>query len=94
LVTSSELRNAFSHDADDFEGITVGEPARVTPELFKVSEAMTILSMSRTVIYEQMRGGRLRYVKQGRATLITKAAIHEYIALLEQEAGVRYDETA
>jgi excisionase family DNA binding protein len=55
---------------------------------------MTILSMSRTVIYEQMRGGRLRYVKQGRATLITKTAIHEYIALLEQEAGVRYDETA
>jgi excisionase family DNA binding protein len=63
-------------------------------ELFKVSEAMEILSLSRTVIYEQMRNGRLRYVKQGRATLFTRTAIREYITLLEQEAGVRYDQTA
>jgi excisionase family DNA binding protein len=63
-------------------------------ELFKVSEAMEILSMSRTVIYEQMRNGRLRYVKQGRATLITVAAIRNYIALLESESGVRYGHTA
>jgi excisionase family DNA binding protein len=63
-------------------------------QLFKVSEAMEILSMSRTVIYEQMRSGRLRYVKQGRATLITETAIRNYVALLESESGVRYDQTA
>lgn len=63
-------------------------------ELFRVSEAMEILSMSRTVIYEQLRNGRLRYVKQGRATLITRAAIRNYIALLETESGVRYGQTA
>jgi hypothetical protein len=55
---------------------------------------MEILSMSRTVIYEQMRNGRLRYVKQGRATLITKTAIRNYVALLETESGVRYGQTA
>lgn len=63
-------------------------------ELFKVSEAMERLSMSRTVIYEQMRNGRLRYVKQGRATLITETAIRNYIALLESESEVRYGHTA
>jgi predicted site-specific integrase-resolvase len=63
-------------------------------ELFKISEAMEILSMSRTVIYEQMRVGRLRYVKQGRATLITAKAIRSYVDLLENESEVRYDQTA
>jgi excisionase family DNA binding protein len=63
-------------------------------ELFKVSETMERLSMSRTVIYEQMRNGRLRYVKQGRATLITETAIRNYIALLESESEVRYGHTA
>ena len=72
----------------------MGNPTKVLQELFKVAEAMEILSLSRTVIYEQMRSGRLRYVKQGRATLFTRAAIREYIALLEQEAGSRYDQTA
>jgi excisionase family DNA binding protein len=63
-------------------------------EMFKISEAMEILSMSRTVIYEQMRNGRLRYVKEGRATLFTRAAIRNYIALLETESEVRYGHTA
>lgn len=63
-------------------------------ELFKVSEVMERLCMSRTVIYEQMRNGRLRYVKQGRATLITETAIRNYVALLESESEVRYGQTA
>jgi excisionase family DNA binding protein len=62
--------------------------------LYKVSEAMQLLSMSRSAIYEQMRAGRLRFVKQGRATLIAAAAIRNYVALLEQEAEVQRGETA
>lgn len=63
-------------------------------ELFTVHEAMKILALSRTVIYEQLRNGRLRYVKQGRATRITAAALKEYIALLEKESEARYDQSA
>jgi excisionase family DNA binding protein len=48
---------------------------------------MALLGMSRTVIYEQIRSGRLRSVKQGRARFIPAAAIAEYVALLEQESG-------
>lgn len=55
-------------------------------QLYRVSDAMRLLRMSRSVIYEQMRAGRLRSVKQGRARLITPNAIRDYIALLEKEA--------
>ncbi len=58
-----------------------------TRELYRVTEAMTLLSLSRTVIYEQIRSGRLRSVCQGRARLIPAAAIAEYVALLEREAS-------
>jgi excisionase family DNA binding protein len=45
-----------------------------------------MLRLSRSVIYEQIRAGRLRIVKQGRVTLVPASAIAEYVALLEQEA--------
>ncbi|NRQ34311.1 helix-turn-helix domain-containing protein [Nonomuraea sp. NN258] len=55
-------------------------------QLYRVTDAMRLLRMSRTVIYDQIRTGRLRSVKQGRARLITPSAIRAYIALLEKEA--------
>ncbi|MFG2028154.1 helix-turn-helix domain-containing protein [Streptomyces sp. NPDC048825] len=60
----------------------VGEPV-----LYRVEDAMKALSLSRTVIYEQIRAGRLRAVRQGRARRIPASAIREYVALLEREAG-------
>ena len=55
-------------------------------QLYRVKDAMRLLNLSRTVIYELMRTGRLRSVQQGRARLITAEAIREYIALLQDEA--------
>jgi excisionase family DNA binding protein len=55
--------------------------------LYRVTEAMAVLSMSRSVIYDEIRSGRLRSVKRGRSRLISASAIADYIALLEQEAG-------
>lgn len=66
----------------------------LTKYLYKVSEAMQLLSLGRSAVYEQMRAGRLKYVKQGRATLIPVSAIRAYVALLERESGVSYGETA
>ncbi|MEV4413823.1 helix-turn-helix domain-containing protein [Catellatospora sp. NPDC049609] len=48
-------------------------------------EVMNLLSMSRSVIYEQIRAGRLRSVTQGRARLVSAAAIADYVTLLENE---------
>jgi hypothetical protein len=54
--------------------------------LYSISDAMDMLSMSRTVIYEQIRAGRLRTVHQGRRCYVTAAALERYVALLESEA--------
>jgi excisionase family DNA binding protein len=54
--------------------------------LYRVADAMNALSMSRTVIYDLIRTGRLRTVKEGRSRLIPASAIADYVALLEREA--------
>ncbi|MGO9161865.1 MAG: helix-turn-helix domain-containing protein [Streptosporangiaceae bacterium] len=60
--------------------------AALIPQLYRIPDAMRLLSISRTVIYEQIRAGRLRTVHQGRTCLIPGSAIADYIALLETEA--------
>ena len=59
----------------------------ITKELYRIPEAMALLSISRSVMYEQLRCGRLRSVCVGRRRLIPATAIAEYIALLEREAA-------
>ena len=55
-------------------------------QLYRVRDAMVILSLGRSTIYEQMRSGRLRSVTEGRSRLIPASAIAEYVKLLESEA--------
>jgi excisionase family DNA binding protein len=55
-------------------------------QLYRIADAMVVLSLSRSVIYEQIRSGRLRSVTQGRSRLIPASAIADYVALLEREA--------
>ena len=59
------------------------EPAQ---QLYRVPDVMRLLSLSRSVIYEQIRVGRLKSVSQGRTRLISAAAIADYVALLQREA--------
>lgn len=61
-------------------------PAKTAPVLYRVQDAMPVLRMSRSTIYELIRAGRLRTVKEGRARFIPATAINEYVALLEREA--------
>jgi excisionase family DNA binding protein len=66
----------------DVASATAGHKA-----LYCVKDAMALLSASRTVIYELIRSGRLRSVRQGRRRLIPAAAIADYVALLERESA-------
>lgn len=59
--------------------------AALPKALYRIPEAMELLSLSRTVIYEQIRAGRLRTVTEGRARRVPATAIAEYVALLERE---------
>ena len=63
--------------------------AATTPQLYRVADAMQLLSLSRSVIYEQIRTGRLKSVTQGRTRLIPAVAIDDYIVLLQREADDR-----
>jgi excisionase family DNA binding protein len=71
--------------------VTLAVPERnslAEPLLYSVRDARKALGgMSHTVIYDLMRRGRLRSVKEGRSRLIPVSAIAEYVALLEREAG-------
>jgi hypothetical protein len=57
--------------------------------LYAIPEVMARLSMSRSVVYEQIRAGRLETVHQGRRCYVTGNAIERYVALLESEAEHR-----
>lgn len=76
-------------------GEPTSTPAEVTelkvPELqlYTIEEAMTMLRLGRTTIFDQLRNGRLRSVREGRARRIPAKAIAEYIALLEREEAER-----
>ena len=61
--------------------------AALRKALYRIPEAMELLSLSRTVIYEQIRAGRLRTVAEGRARRVPASAIAEYVALLERESS-------
>jgi excisionase family DNA binding protein len=67
-------------------GTQTRAPAAGGQLLYRIPDVMRMLSMSRSVIFEQLRSGRLRSVRQGRARLIPAAAVAEYVALLEREA--------
>lgn len=65
--------------------------ATVSRHLYRITEAMETLSLSRTVIYNEMRAGRLHYVLSGSDRRITAEAIDEYIQLLKDETARRSD---
>ncbi len=62
-------------------------PPNDPPILYRPADAARLLNLSRSTIFDLMRVGRLRSVKEGRVRLIPAAAIADYVALLEQEAA-------
>jgi excisionase family DNA binding protein len=64
-----------------------GESVTGEKALYRIPEAMRLLSLSRSVIYNQIRTGRLRSVKEGSTRLIPADAIADYVALLKCEAN-------
>lgn len=52
----------------------------VVPVLYTVDEACEALRMSRSVIYELIRSGRLRTIKEGKRRLVPVKALDEYVA--------------
>ncbi|GAA2735955.1 helix-turn-helix domain-containing protein [Actinocorallia aurantiaca] len=55
--------------------------------LYRVEEALEILSISRSCFYREVKAGRIGIVKAGRSTRVTADSIARFVELLENEAG-------
>lgn len=55
--------------------------------LYSVDEAAAALRLSKSLLYELIRSGRLRTVKAGRRRLVPVTALAEYVASLETGAA-------
>lgn len=66
---------------------TIAGAESVPAVLYGVDEAATALRLSRSLIYELIRSGRLRSVKQGRRRLVPVSALDEYVASLTPGHG-------
>jgi excisionase family DNA binding protein len=59
----------------------------VVPVVYTVDEACEALRMSRSVVYELIRSGRLRTIKEGKRRLVPVKALDEYVAAFDQGAA-------
>jgi excisionase family DNA binding protein len=55
--------------------------------LYRPKEAALVLGIGRDKLYDLMRSGRLRSVKDGGARFITADALADYVIRLEAEAS-------
>ena len=66
--------------------MAIAESRPVVPAvLYDVDEAAEALRLSRSVLYELIRSGRLRTVKQGRRRLVPVSALAEYVDSLGRQ---------
>jgi excisionase family DNA binding protein len=65
------------------------EPVMDRPRvLYRVEDAATLLSVSRTRVYELIRSGQLRSVRVGKLRRVPARSLDEYVArLLRGSAG-------
>ena len=54
-------------------------PVTVTPVTYSVDEAAQALRLSRDMIYQLIRSGRLRTIKVGRRRLVPVAALDDWL---------------
>jgi excisionase family DNA binding protein len=54
--------------------------------LFRPKEAAQMLGIGRATLYDLMRSGRLRSVKDGSMRFITRDALNAYVRQLEAQA--------
>ena len=69
----------------------MNDPAAKVRALYSVPEAMALLNLSRTQIYELIRTTRLVTVTEGRRRLVPADSITEYVQLLLEECRVGGD---
>ena len=52
---------------------------------YRIPEAVEVTGLGRTTLYREIANGRLEVVKVGSRTIILRAALEDYVALLRSE---------
>lgn len=79
-------RTITPHPVETATAAAAGRPTNDGKYLYCVSDAMRLLSLSRSVIYELLRSGELRSVRVRSARRIPASALAEFVAALERQA--------
>jgi excisionase family DNA binding protein len=80
LVGNADQKQAGGSTEEGRAIMAVAESRPAVPAvLYDVDEAAEALRLSRSVLYELIRSGRLRTVKQGRRRLVPVSALAEYV---------------
>jgi excisionase family DNA binding protein len=58
----------------------------VLRKLYRIEEVVDLLGLGRTVVFEQIRIGRLKSVKIGRARRVPAEWLDEFVSALKAEA--------
>ncbi len=71
------------NEAEGFYGALPAMPAAL---LYTIPEVMTLLRLGKTQVFDELRRGRIRSVKVGRARRVPAQCLSEFVALLMREA--------
>jgi excisionase family DNA binding protein len=63
------------------------DDSEIPPVMYRVEEAATALRLSRSLLYELIRSGRLRTVKVGSRRLVPVEALAECVTMLQDGAA-------
>ena len=63
------------------------DESEIPPVMYRVEEAATALRLSRSLLYELIRSGRLRTVKVGSRRLVPVEALAECVTMLQDGAA-------
>ena len=90
IVVTGRTRAPLDYDRSETERqdkrrTSMNDPAAKVRVLYSVPEAMALLNLSRTQIYELIRTSRLVTVTQGRRRLVPADSITDYVQLLLAE---------
>lgn len=61
---------------------------------YTIPQVCEVVNTSRSLLYQEIQAGRLRILKLGRKTLITDAALWEWVNLLEANTQRKRAESA
>lgn len=86
VVSAQNARQKVAQPIPDAVSTEVTTIPPATALLYTIPEVMTLLRISRTQVFAELRRGRLRSVTIGRARRVPAACLNEFVAMLINEA--------